>query len=101
MARHDNADDRDATLKAVYATAYTAPPAPVDSAVQAFESLSRSSDTGLRQAVVVATGYLPWPPLVEIVRRLAKTDPVDHVRHNARVLLDGIDIHGPMSSPTK
>lgn len=90
----DNAEDRDATLMAIYAAAYTAPPAPLDSAVRAFESLSRSPDPGIRQAVVVATGYLPWQQLVDIVRRLAETDPVDHVRHNARVLLEGLEIHG-------
>ncbi|MFC7830901.1 hypothetical protein [Streptomyces sp. NPDC057375] len=90
-------DDRDAILTAVYATAYTAPCAPDDHLVQAFQSLSHSPDEALRQAIVVATGYLPWPPLVEIVRRIAETDPVDHVRHNARVLLEGLNLHGPLN----
>jgi hypothetical protein len=50
-------------------------------------------DPGVRQAVVVATGYLPWPDLVELVRELAEQDPVDHVRHNAGILLEGLRLN--------
>ncbi|WP_329236832.1 HEAT repeat domain-containing protein [Actinoallomurus sp. NBC_01490] len=86
--------DRDATLTAIYATAYTAPPDPVADVVNAFNSLLCDSDPAIRQAIVVATGYAPWPQLVDIVRHLAETDPVDHVRNNARILLEGLEIHG-------
>jgi hypothetical protein len=90
LAAIGTAATRDDRLTAVYAAAFTAPGRQVDSAVEVFRSVSRDPDPGIRQSVIVATGYLPWPGLVELVRDLGDADPVDHVRHNARVLLDGL-----------
>lgn len=86
----NSAQDRDDRLTAIYAAALTASERQVDSLVEAFGSLAADPDPGIRQSVVVATGYLPWPALVELVQHLADTDPVDHVRHNAQVLLEGL-----------
>jgi hypothetical protein len=36
-----------------------------------FRSVSEDPDPDIRQSVVVATGYLPWTGLVELVRGLA------------------------------
>ncbi|KMS75321.1 hypothetical protein ACM01_10035 [Streptomyces viridochromogenes] len=88
------AADRDARLTAVYAAAFTAPEQPVDEMIELFHSLATDPDAGVRQSIVVSTGYVPWPQLVEIVRELSRTDPVDHVRENARLLLEGLSIHG-------
>ncbi|MFJ7946230.1 HEAT repeat domain-containing protein [Streptomyces sp. NPDC096354] len=88
------AQSRDDRLTAIYAAAFTAPERPVDSLVEVFRSLAADPDPGIRQSVVVATGYVPWPALVELVQRLAETDQVHHVRHNAQVLLEGLNLHG-------
>ncbi|MFF3455048.1 HEAT repeat domain-containing protein [Streptomyces sp. NPDC002730] len=90
----DSAQNRDDRLTAIYAATLTAPEREVDSLVETFRSLATDPDPGVRQSVVVATGYLPWPALVELVQHLAETDPVDHVRHNAQVLLEGFNLHG-------
>ncbi|WP_433508943.1 hypothetical protein ACQP2T_33835 [Nonomuraea sp. CA-143628] len=81
---------RDDRLTTAYAAALTAPPEQDPMLVEAFRAMAADPDQGIRQAVVVATGYCPWPALVEIVRRLRDTDPVEHVRENARLLWDGL-----------
>lgn len=94
LAAIDHAATRDDRLTAVYATAFTAPKRQIDSVVEVFRALTEDPDPGIRQSVIVATGYLPWPGLVDLVQHLADTDPVDHVRHNARVLLEGLRLYG-------
>lgn len=89
------ATDRDDRLRALYAAALSAA-GPDAALVDDFRAIARhDEDPGLRQAVVVATGYLPWPELVELVREMSENDVVDHVRHNAQVLLDGLELHPP------
>ncbi|MFB6891287.1 HEAT repeat domain-containing protein [Kitasatospora sp. NPDC056327] len=81
---------RNDKLVALYAAALTAEGPEERSVVEAFATAARDDDPGIRQAVVVATGHLPWPGLVALVEELGRTDPVEHVRHNARVLLEGL-----------
>lgn len=88
--------DRNDRLRALYAAALSASGAPNPLLIDAFSSVAQhDEDPGMRQAVVLATGYLPWPELVELVRKLSENDPVDHVRHNAQVLLEGLQQHPP------
>lgn len=94
LAAIEAAATRDDRLTAIYATAFTAPAAQDDAVVDVFRALAQDPDPGIRQSVVVATGYLPWVALVELVRDLAANDPVEHVRHNAGVLLEGLEPHG-------
>ncbi|MER7077816.1 hypothetical protein SAMN02982929_02834 [Saccharopolyspora kobensis] len=82
--------DRDQQLLAIGAAANTAPEQPVAELVEAFRALAANPDPGIRQAVVIATGCRPWPELVEIVRGLSERDEVEHVRANARLLLEGL-----------
>ncbi|MFG2905225.1 HEAT repeat domain-containing protein [Kitasatospora sp. NPDC048286] len=84
------ASDRNDRLVALYAAALTAEGPEDPSVVEALADAARDDDPGVRQAVVLATGYLPWPGLVALVEQLSRTDPVDHVRHNAQVLLEGL-----------
>ena len=97
LAAIEAADSRDDRLTAVYATAFTAPGRQIDAVIEVFRAIAQDPDPGIRQSVIVATGYLPWPGLVELVRGLSGSDPVDHVRHNARVLLDGLELHGEVN----
>ncbi|MGY0059855.1 HEAT repeat domain-containing protein [Streptomyces sp. LZ34] len=82
------ATGRSDTLVALYAAALTAPETQRRSLVEDFRAITRDPDPGLRQAVIIATGYLPWPGLVELVEELRDNDPERHVRENARLLLD-------------
>ncbi|MBM9623151.1 hypothetical protein ACFQ60_09385 [Streptomyces zhihengii] len=95
------ATDRDDRLRAAYAAAFTAPDQPVEELVILFRAMAADSDPGIRQAVIVSSAYTPWPPLVDIVRHLAVNDSVDHVRENARVLLEGMRIHGDTNERDK
>ena len=96
LAALRSATDRDDRLRALYAAALSATGEPDQSLVEAFQGVARrDEDPGLRQAVVVATGYLPWPELVDLVRELSRNDPVDHVRHNASVMLEGLSLYPP------
>jgi hypothetical protein len=96
LAALRSATDRSDRLRALYAAALAATGEPDRSLVEAFLGVARrDEDPGLRQAVVVATGYLPWPELVDLVRELSQNDPVDHVRHNAAVMLEGLSLHPP------
>ncbi|MFI9309552.1 HEAT repeat domain-containing protein [Streptomyces triculaminicus] len=86
---------RDEWLVTIYAIALTAPEGEErDDVVDVFREFAADPDPGIRQAVVVATGYRTWPALVEIVEELHRNDPVDHVRKNAGILLEGIRLHG-------
>lgn len=85
--------DRD-RLRAIYAAALSASAPPDRELIDAFKALARTDDDpGIRQAVVVATGYLPWPELVELVEELSRDDPTEHVRNNAAIMLEGIRLH--------
>jgi hypothetical protein len=88
------ATDRNDKLVALYAAALTAPDAQDDSLVGDFRAVIHDPDAGVRQAVLIATGYLPWPGLVELVAQLRDNDPVEQVRENAGILLDGLREHG-------
>jgi hypothetical protein len=88
------ATTKDERLMTAYAVALTAAGNQDPAVVDAFRVLAGDPDEGIRQSVVVATGYLPWSALVELVRQLRDTDPVAHVRENAHVLLEGIERYG-------
>ncbi|MER6145732.1 HEAT repeat domain-containing protein [Streptomyces sparsogenes] len=85
------ADTRDEKLRLVYAAALSASEQDAEErVVPEFRNVMRDPDAGVRQSVVIATGYLPHPGLVELVRELRDRDPVEHVRRNAAILLDGL-----------
>lgn len=88
------AEEKDHLLRAAYSAALTAPLEEDERLVEEMKKMSRSADGGIRQAVVVATGYCPWRTLVEIVEELRESDPVAHVRENARLLLEGLGRNG-------
>ncbi|MFD7285536.1 HEAT repeat domain-containing protein [Streptomyces sp. NPDC059863] len=96
FVRH--ADDRDDTLIGLYAVALSAASTDRGAAVEQLRAMAGSPDAGIRQAVVIATGYLGWPELIALVEEIHRTDPVDHVRTNAGVLLDGLRRHGTATS---
>ncbi|MFF8958233.1 HEAT repeat domain-containing protein [Streptomyces sp. NPDC014894] len=84
---------RDDTLAGIYAVALSADSTDRDAAVELLHSMTRSPDPGIRQAVVIATGYLGWPELIDLVEEIHRTDAVYEVRANAGVLLDGLRRH--------
>jgi hypothetical protein len=56
---------------------------------EAFQKVARDTDAGVRQSVIIATGYFPHRGLIDFVRQLRDSDPVGHVRKNAEILLSG------------
>ncbi|WP_328367603.1 HEAT repeat domain-containing protein [Streptomyces sp. NBC_00445] len=97
LAAERAATDRDDRLRAIYAAALSESGASDPELVEAFRRIARTDeDPGIRQAVVVATGYLPWPELIELLEELRENDPADHVRHNAGVMLEGLRLHPPV-----
>lgn len=84
------ADARDERLRLVYAVALSATEQDAERVAREFRSVVRDPDAGVRQAVVIAAGYSPQPDLLELVGALRDSDPVDHVRRNAEILLDGL-----------
>ncbi|GAA3765219.1 hypothetical protein GCM10022225_59130 [Plantactinospora mayteni] len=83
-------------LVAIHAAALTAPKSQDDSLVNAYREFLEDPDAGVRQALTIAAGYVPWPGLLGLVEHLRDHDPVGHVRENARILLEGtgVDFEG-------
>lgn len=79
---------------ALYAVALTAPPAPHDEVIDEFRDVAIDADPVVRRSFVEAVGYLPWPQLVELVEALRRDDPDPLVRDDARLLLEGMRLHG-------
>lgn len=75
-------------LVALYAAALAAPETQNGSLVEDFRAITGDPDAGVRQAVIIAAGYLPWPGLVELVEEMRDNDPDQQVRGNAQILLD-------------
>lgn len=82
--------DVDDILVGVYAVALSAESEDRAPAIEQLRALAAHPDAAVRQAVVIATGYVGWPELVAVVEEIHRDDPVDHVRTNAGVLLDGL-----------
>jgi hypothetical protein len=85
-----DATDRNQKLVALYAAALTAPAEQEDDFVDEVLVMARDEDPGVRQAVIIATGYLPWPGMVHIIEEVLINDPVEHIRQNAAILIEGI-----------
>ncbi|WP_037612266.1 HEAT repeat domain-containing protein [Streptomyces albus] len=79
-------------LICIYAAALAAGEGDGERITQSFRDLVRDPDAGIRQSVIIATGYFPYPGLVDLVRDLRDSDPAAHVRKNAQILLDGLSV---------
>jgi hypothetical protein len=88
------ARSRNETLRLVYAAAVSAAEEDGAQVAQEFRAVVQNPDAGIRQSVIIATGFFPHPDLVELVRALGDSDPVDHVRRNAQLLLTGLSESG-------
>jgi len=84
------ASTRKEKLIRIYAAALAADEEDGEQVTQEFRRVARDPDAGVRQASIIATGCFPYSGLVELVRDLYGGDPVDHVKKNAQLLLDGL-----------
>ncbi|MFF2190732.1 hypothetical protein [Streptomyces sp. NPDC058155] len=83
--------NRDSRLRAIYAAALTATSTEDPKLISLFRSIAMNErDSGVRQAVIVSTGYLPWAGLIKVVSEMRDNDPEPHIRHNAQVMLDAL-----------
>jgi hypothetical protein len=55
---------------------------------RAFRTIASHPDAGVRQSVIIATGYFPHTTPISLIRGLRDEDPADHVRTNAQHLLE-------------
>ncbi|HUR09599.1 MAG TPA: HEAT repeat domain-containing protein [Nonomuraea sp.] len=86
----NEASARGEKLALVYAVALAATEEHGERVTRAFQNIACDPDATVRQSVIVAAGYFPYPGLVDLVRQLRDGDPVDHVRKNAEILLNGL-----------
>ena len=91
LSKLRGASIRNEKLICIYAAALAANEEDGEQVTQEFRNVARDPDAGVRQSLIIATGYFPYSGLVELVRDLCDSDPADHVRKNARLLLDGLD----------
>jgi hypothetical protein len=85
------ADTRDEKLRLVHAAALSASEQDAEEGVvQEFRNVMRDPDAGVRQPWSSPRVTFPTPVWVELVRELRDRDPVEHVRRNAAILLDGL-----------
>jgi len=89
-----DADGPAAKRLALYVVALTAPSTPDDEVVGRLREAAADPDVSVRRSFVEAVGYLPWPALVEHVDELRRNDSDPVVRDDARLLLEGIRLHG-------
>ncbi|MDQ0759473.1 HEAT repeat domain-containing protein [Streptomyces canus] len=94
VAAMGRASSRDEKLVAVYAAALSATSDDRQEEISLLRSLAQDSDPALRQAVLVATGYLGWPELISLVEEIGQNDPEEFIRHNSAILLEGFHRFG-------
>jgi hypothetical protein len=92
VAAISSVQDRDGTMLSIYAAALTAPDTYDEKLVTAFSTAAHDPDLAIRQAVVIATSYLPWSALVDLTRTIRDTDPDPDVRATAQTLLEGVEL---------
>lgn len=88
------ANNRQDRLISLYAAVLAASETQDDSLVGRCREVMRDPDVGVRQALIIATGYLPWPGLIAVVEGLRDGDPERQVRGNAQILLDALGQQG-------
>lgn len=54
------------------------------------ERAAEDEDAKVRRAAIVATGYLEWAQARKLLERLARDDPDDRVREDAKLMLEGL-----------
>jgi hypothetical protein len=102
LTAYRESEDRNEKLRAVYAAALSATTQDNPGLIHAFRVIAQEeADAGIRQALTVATGYLPLPELIEVVERLRISDPEQHVRNNARIMLEGVRLNRSESEDGK
>jgi|tagenome__1003787_1003787.scaffolds.fasta_scaffold20816554_1 hypothetical protein len=89
------AASRDDRLRSVYFTALSSDDTVDEKVVDLMRRAAEDLDSGVRTAVLVATGHLGWAPLRAIAEQLRDGDNDADVRRNAEVLLQGLQLYPP------
>lgn len=77
-------------VRAIYFAAIAAPQKYDPESFRFFERAFTDPDGEVRMAAIVASGYLGWPELKEILQQLTEGDPDADVRKNAQLMLEGM-----------
>jgi hypothetical protein len=86
------AGDVPGIVDGLYFVAAAAPPEPDDRVTAALDRAAGHDDPQVRRAVIVASGYLPWPAVRALLERL-QSDPDEAVRRDAGIMLEGKDLY--------
>jgi hypothetical protein len=93
LASLAGAGDPAGIVDGLYFVAASAPPDEDDRVVAALDRAAAHDDARVRRAVIVASGYLPWPAVRTLLERL-RSDPDEAVRRDAGTMLEGKDLYG-------
>jgi hypothetical protein len=85
----NNAINAESFIDAIYRVAIAAPSTYEPRYFQLFEKVLAFSDSKVRDAAILAIGYVGWPEFREILEKIKKTDTHPTVRESATVMLDG------------
>jgi hypothetical protein len=92
LASANDRDDPVGMVDGLYFVAASAAPDQDDRVVAALDRAAGHDDPQIRRAVIVASGYLPWPPMRALLERL-QSDPDEAVRRDAGIMLEGKDLY--------
>jgi len=90
LAKAKRAKGRDQNIEVIYQLAVAAPAKADNQVLRVFEESATAKDADVRQAVIVAAGYVQWPEMETLLQRLAHDDPAPGPRHDAALMLEGL-----------
>ncbi|MEE1740167.1 HEAT repeat domain-containing protein [Streptomyces sp. BE147] len=91
LALFHRAPERDSKISTIYLVALCSPPDPEDPVIEAFRIATRDPDPDVRSSAAIATGYLGWSELRQILSMMRESDASPDVRMNARLIMEGMD----------
>ncbi len=80
-------------VQALHYAAIVAAPPDGAAVVALFDQAASSPVDEVREAVILAIGYLGWPDLLPILERVQQSDPLPRVRQSAARMLEGLRLH--------
>ncbi|WP_410597530.1 HEAT repeat domain-containing protein [Amycolatopsis sp. lyj-23] len=86
----DSATTADERVEAVHLLALTADPEDRSGSVAKLRAAASDDVTAVRRALVLVTTYVGWPELRQLLEDMTSNDPVEAVRQEARLALDGL-----------
>lgn len=87
----NNAANPESYIHAIYRVAISAPSTYEPSYFRLFEKVLAFPNSKVRDAAILAIGYVGWPEFRQILQQMEKTDTDSTVRESAAIMLDGYE----------